>query len=56
MKFAVGRQMGICIKLGNLGIDVRWERGLSETEAKFSNGVTVDNRTNQIIFGLSLKL
>jgi hypothetical protein len=55
-KFSVGVQMGFGIELGNLGIDVRWERGLSETEAKFSNGITVDNRTNQIIFGLSLKL
>lgn len=55
-KFSVGVQMGFGIELGNLGIDVRWERGLSETEAKFSNGITVDNRTDQIIFGLSLKL
>jgi len=55
-KFSVGVQMGFGVELGNLGIDVRWERGLSETEAKFSNGITVDNRTNQIIFGLSLKL
>ena len=55
-KFSVGLQMGFGVEFGNLGVDVRWERGLSETEAKFSNGVTVDNRTNQIIFGLSLKL
>lgn len=55
-KFSVGVQMGFGIELGNLGIDVRWERGLSKTEAKFSNGITVDNRTDQIIFGLSLKL
>jgi hypothetical protein len=55
-KFSVGVQMGFGIELGNLGIDVRWERGLSKTEANFANGITVDNRTNQIIFGLSLKL
>jgi hypothetical protein len=55
-KFSVGVQMGFGIELGNLGIDVRWERGLSKTEAKFANGITVDNRTNQIIFGLSFKL
>jgi hypothetical protein len=55
-KFSVGVQMGFGIELGNLGIDVRWERGLSKTEAKFANGITVDNRTNQIIFGLSLNL
>jgi hypothetical protein len=55
-KFSVGLQMGFGIELGNLGIDVRWERGLSKTEAKFSNGITADNRTNQIIFGLSYQL
>lgn len=58
-KFSVGAQAGFGIELGNFGIDVRWERGLSETEAKFSrenSDFTVDNRTNQIIFGLSLKL
>ena len=55
-KFSVGVQMGLGIALGNVGIDVRWERGLSKTEAKFSNGITADNRTNQIIFGLSYQL
>ncbi|MDX6745983.1 porin family protein [Polaribacter sp. PL03] len=55
-KFSVGLQMGVGIELGRVGVDVRWERGLSNTEAKFVNGLTVDNRTNQIIFGLSLKL
>jgi hypothetical protein len=55
-KFSVGVQMGFGIELGKLGIDVRWERGLSKTEAQFSNDITVDNRTNQIIFGLSYTL
>ncbi|QNM86436.1 PorT family protein [Polaribacter pectinis] len=54
-KFSVGLQMGVGVELGRVGIDVRWERGLSSTEANFAN-VTVDNRTNQIIFGLSLRL
>jgi hypothetical protein len=56
-KFSVGAQMGVGLEFGNLGIDVRWERGLSSSEAKFAgNGITVDNRTNQIIFGLSFQL
>ena len=55
-QFSVGLQMGVGVELGRLGIDVRWERGLSNTEAKFANNVTVDNRTDQIIFGLSLEL
>jgi hypothetical protein len=58
-KFSVGLQMGLGIEFGSLGIDVRWERGLSETEANFSQentDFTIDNRTNQIIFGLSYQL
>ena len=58
-KFSVGLQMGFGIEFGSLGIDARWERGLSNTEAKFvdnSTNINIDNRTNQIIFGLSLKL
>lgn len=55
-KFSVGAQMGLGLEFGNLGVDVRWERGLSNSEAKFADKFTVDNRTNQIIFGLSLKL
>ncbi|MCG1036905.1 outer membrane beta-barrel protein [Polaribacter sargassicola] len=54
-KFSIGAQMGFGIEIGNLGVDVRWERGLSENEAKFTN-ITIDNRTDQIIFGLSFKL
>ncbi|WP_435415022.1 porin family protein [Polaribacter aestuariivivens] len=58
-KFSVGLQMGFGVEFGKLGLDVRWERGLSDNEAKFAsnNGnFTVDNRTNQIIFGVSLQL
>ncbi|WKD86717.1 hypothetical protein KCTC32516_02093 [Polaribacter huanghezhanensis] len=58
-KFSVGMQMGFGVELGALGVDVRWERGLSKTEAIFvdnSTNVTVDNRTNQIIFGVSIRL
>lgn len=58
-KFSVGIQTGFGVEFGSLGIDVRWERGLSKTEANFVDGntsVTVDNRTNQIIFGLSYQL
>ena len=58
-KFSVGMQMGFGVEFGKIGLDVRWERGLSDSEARFTDNntnITVDNRTNQIIFGLSLQL
>jgi hypothetical protein len=55
--FSVGLQFGAGIELGNLGIDVRWERGLNTVESTFLNAiserVTFDTRVNQIIIGLS---
>ena len=59
--FSVGMQFGAGIELGNLGIDVRWERGLNTVESTFLNvstntNVTFDTRVNQIIIGLSYKL
>ena len=58
--FSVGLQFGAGIELGNLGIDVRWERGLNAVESTFLNvatntNVTFDTRVNQIIIGLSYK-
>lgn len=59
-KFSVGLQMGFGVEFGPLGVDVRWERGLTNTEAKFvetnTTNISIDNRTNQIIIGLSIKL
>jgi hypothetical protein len=59
--FTLGLQFGGGIELGNLGIDVRWERGLNTVESTFLNistntNVTFDTRVNQIIIGLSHKL
>ena len=57
--FSVGLQFGAGIELNNLGIDVRWERGLNTVESTFLNAinqpVTFDTRVNQIIIGLSYK-
>ena len=57
--FTVGLQVGAGIELNNLGIDVRWERGLNTVESTFLNAinqpVTFDTRVNQIIIGLSYK-
>jgi hypothetical protein len=59
--FSVGLQFGAGIELGNLGIDVRWERGFNGVESSFLNtatntNVTFDTRVNQIIIGLSYQL
>jgi len=60
-KFSVGMQSGFGIEFGKIGIDVRWERGLTHTEASYFNvsddsTFHIDNRTNQIILGLSYQL
>lgn len=61
-QFSLGIQLGGGIEFGRLGIDVRWERGLSKNETKFvddsigSVEVNFDTRVSQIIFGVSYRL
>lgn len=61
--FTVGLNFGIGVNIKNFGIDVRYERGLSDNEATFINnnigsGVVsrIDTRPDQLILSLSLKL
>ncbi|MDG1572521.1 outer membrane beta-barrel protein [Robiginitalea sp. M366] len=61
--FTVGLNLGAGINLGKLGIDLRYERGFSENEARFINtNITqvsdsrVDTRPDQLILSFSLKL
>ncbi|MET2984136.1 porin family protein [Aureibaculum conchae] len=53
--FSVGLQIGTGLQLGRLGIDVRWEKGFSnDLDGKLgSTNINVDNRPNQIVFGLA---
>ena len=61
--FTLGMQLGAGVDLGKLGLDIRWERGFSDTESSFTrnivgniaNKTTFDTRVNQIIVGLSYK-
>ena len=58
--FSLGIQLGAGVEIGQLGIDVRWERALSDTETEFVNNITnnsvnFDTRVNQIILSLSYK-
>ena len=60
--FSLGIQLGAGIELGRLGIDLRWERGLSKTETVFvdktinDTDFNFDKRVSQIIFGISYRL
>jgi len=55
--FSVGLQIGAGIELGKLGFDIRWEKGFSnDADGRFlTTDFNVDNRPNQIIFGLSYR-
>jgi len=61
-QFTLGLNLGVGVNLGNIGVDVRYERGFTENEANFiGNNITniagrVDSRPEQIVFGVSLKL
>lgn len=57
--FTVGLNIGASIEFGKLGFDVRYERGLSSNEAKWTNAgdtFTLDSRPEQLIFSLSYRL
>jgi hypothetical protein len=62
-EFTIGAQFGLGVNLGNLGIDIRYERGFTENEigflvntTNFSGPATIDSRPQQIILAISLKL
>jgi hypothetical protein len=59
--FTVGLNFGVGINFKKLGIDLRYERGLSKNEASFINEniintSRIDTRPNQLILSLSLLL
>ena len=61
--FTVGIHIGLGVNLGPLGVDLRYERGLSSNEASFinSNIITlsesrIDTRSDQVILSLSFKI
>lgn len=61
-EFTIGAQFGLGLQMGKLGLDVRYERGLKENEARALDlnnpeGLKrVDSRPSQIIFSLALNL
>ncbi len=60
--FTVGLNIGAGVNLGNLGIDLRYERGFSKNEVSIlstnniSTGDRIDTRPDQLVLSLSLKL
>lgn len=60
--FSVGLNFGIAVNFSSVGIDLRYERGLSENEANFlnNNGIGIDDRLDtrpdQLILSVSLGL
>ncbi|MCK4561381.1 MAG: PorT family protein [Flavobacteriaceae bacterium] len=57
--FSTGLQFGAGVELGKLGVDLRWERGLSDTEAKFTSDaigeIKIDTRPQQFILSVYYK-
>ncbi|WP_460190595.1 porin family protein [Urechidicola sp. KH5] len=54
----VGGTIGLGLKLGNFGVDARYERGFTENEANFLGDEVsgrVDTRPSQFIVGASFK-
>lgn len=60
--FTVGAQFGLGVQLGSLGVDVRYERALTESQAEFMNldnsagAQRIDGRPDQFLVSLSLDL
>jgi hypothetical protein len=56
--FTAGFQIGGGVNLGRIGIDIRYERGLSPNYLDIDEieGIRLDTRPTQIILGLSFKI
>ena len=57
--FTMGLNIGASLEIGRIGIDVRYERGLSSNEADWTNAsdtFSLDSRPEQLIFSLSYSL
>jgi len=60
-QFTMGIQLGVGLELGRLGIDARYEKGLSKIETSFTDkiinsNINFDTRISQIIVGVSYRL
>ena len=59
--FTVGAQFGLGIELGRIGVDARWESGLSDSEVKYVDknfdlgGLNIDTSQQQFILSIYYK-
>ncbi len=56
--FTIGLQVGLALDLGNIGFDVRYERGFTENEAQITQVGrlgTLDTRPEQVTAAISVK-
>jgi hypothetical protein len=58
--FYLNAQIGLGLKFERFDVDLRWERGLSESESNFVSdnfnvGVEFDSRPNQLILGVTYR-
>ena len=55
--FTIGVNLGIALNFNGFGVDLRYERGLSQNEAKFGLVESrIDTRPEQLILGISFAL
>ena len=55
--FSLAVHMGLGIDIGKLGLDIRWEKGLSKSYSSVSNDFfIIDSRANQLICSLKYQL
>ncbi len=54
--FSLALNIGVGIEIGKLGLDVRWERGVSKTKSMFLNDfISIDSRSTQLICGVKYR-
>ena len=59
--FTVGAQFGLGLELGRIGVDARWESGLSDSEVKYVDknfdlgGLNIDTSQQQFILSIYYK-
>jgi hypothetical protein len=55
--FSLASHIGVGVDIGKLGLDIRWEKGLSNTKSSILyNSINIDSKSNQLICSLKYLL